>query len=58
MWMREIKDKIIEKYNKLVSRLEKGYKDDYYDIIDMICLVEFEEDIDNSKSLYEYYINL
>lgn len=56
MW--EIKDKIIDEYNKLVSRLEKGYKDDYYDIIDMICLVEFEEDIDNSKSLYEYYINL
>lgn len=58
MWMSELKDKVIDDFNKLVLRLQKGYKDDYSNILNMICLIEFGDYLDNTKSLYEYYINL
>lgn len=58
MWMWQLKDKVITEYNKFISGLEKGYKNDYKNILDMICLIEFASYIDNNESLYEYYINL
>lgn len=56
--MLELKDKVINDFNKLILRLQNGYKDDYSNILNMICLIEFENYLDNTKSLYEYYINL
>lgn len=32
-----LKDKVIELYCRFIKRLNKGYKDDYSNILNMIC---------------------
>jgi hypothetical protein len=52
-----IKDVIIKEYLKFISKLEKGYKIDYKNILDMICLVDIHHEIDNEKFIYAALAN-
>lgn len=47
-------DKIIEEYLKFVKRLQKGHRDDYSHILNMICFLEIQG---KNKFIYEKLMN-
>lgn len=52
----KLKRKVIDEYNYYVKRLNKGYRDDYYDLMQKINLLEVYKDIDNPSLFIEFYL--
>ena len=53
-----LKEKVIELYCRYVRRLNKGYKDDYANILNMINYLSLPYDSENDQKIYEYLINV
>ena len=53
-----VKGKIIELYCRYVKRLNKGYKDDYTNLLNMINYLSLPYDFQNDQKIYEYLINV
>ena len=53
-----LKEKVIELYCRYVSRLNKGYKDDYANLLNMINYLSLPYDSENDQKIYEYLINV
>lgn len=53
----KLKKKIIEEYNNYIKSLSKGYKNDYSNLLNEINFIEIYQNLDNQKSIYEYFIN-
>ena len=53
----ELKQKIIRDYNNYLQSLRQGYKNDYSYILHEISLVDTYLELDNQKTLYEYFMN-
>jgi hypothetical protein len=45
----KLKRKAIHDFDHLVKRLEKGYKIQYNDLMNIVCLIELYPDIKNSN---------
>ena len=43
-----LKTKTIDEFNKWFNRVQKGYKDDYTLILDLICLITYYNNITNN----------
>ena len=52
-----LKQHIIQQYNLYTKRLNKGYKDDYTTILNMINYLEVCNYLDNKQYIYEKLIN-
>ncbi len=48
-----LKEKAINDFEYFISRLEKGYKDDYSNILNIICYLEIYSELDYSIFLGE-----
>ena len=55
--MDALKWKVIEDFNKFLSRLEYGYVDDYSHIIDTISFIYNFNKFDKPDNIYEYLLN-
>ena len=53
-----LKEKVIELYCRYVRRLNKGYKDDYSNLLNMINYLSLPYDSENDQKIYEYLINV
>lgn len=53
----KLKSKVIDDYDKFVRRLNKGYREEYYIIMNEINLIEMYSQIDNSELYLDYYLN-
>ena len=53
-----LKSKVIELYCRYVRRLNKGYKDDYSTILNMISYLSLPLDPDEEQKIFEYLINV
>lgn len=47
-----LKEASIERFEYFLNKLFKGYKLDYSDIINMICLIELYKELGNSSMYY------
>lgn len=52
-----LKRKAIKEYNQLVLGLYKGYKEDYYTLMNEISFIELHSELDNEQMLLEFYLN-
>ena len=52
-----LKKKVIEAYNIYLNRMYLGYKPSYEHILQMICLIENYDNLDNNEIIYEYLIS-
>lgn len=52
-----LKQKAIQDYLEFLTRLEKGYKDDYHNIINIINLIDLYGNIDNSEYIASWLLN-
>jgi hypothetical protein len=52
-----LKRKAIKEYNRLVLGLYKGYKEDYYTLMNEISFIELHSELDNKQMLLEFYLN-
>lgn len=52
-----LKKKVIESYNIYLNRMYLGYKPSYEHILQMICLIENYDNLDNNEIIYEYLIS-
>lgn len=55
--LNQLKEKAISEYSYFISRLQKGYKEDYSDILNLINLIELGQNIDNYKFIAQYLLN-
>lgn len=55
--MDKLKKKIIQDYRKLLRRVAKGHIDKYDLILNEISFVELCNQLENNKSLKEYFLN-
>lgn len=53
----DLKEKIIEDYTKFVKKLNVGYRIDYSTILNEINFVDTYLFVDNSRLIYENYMN-
>lgn len=53
-----LKEKVIELYCMYIRRLNKGYKDDYANLLNMINCLSLPYDSENDQKIYEYLINV
>lgn len=53
----ELKQKIIRDYNNYLQSLRQGYRNNYSYILHEISLVDTYLELDNQKTLYEYFMN-
>lgn len=52
-----LREKAINQYMHLLSRLKKGYKDDYTDLMNLICFINLPIKIDKYDFIKQYLIN-
>lgn len=52
-----LKKKAIEMYMTLLRRLQKGYKDDYQDLLNLICFIDLPVKIDNYEFVKQQFLN-
>lgn len=52
-----LKRNVIELYRQYIKRLQKGYKDDYSKIMDMINLIDLPRDPRRDTALTQYLLN-
>jgi hypothetical protein len=55
--LNQLKEKAISEYSYLISRLQKGYREDYSDILNLISLIELGSSIDNYEFIAQYLLN-
>lgn len=53
----ELKTKAIELFNKWLKRMERGYIDNYDNILYIISFIEIHPEINNSEALFQFLIN-
>lgn len=53
-----IKLKVIHLYSRFLRRLNKGYKDDYKTILNMISFINLPRDPQQDRKTFEYLINI
>lgn len=53
-----IKIKVIQLYRRYIRRLNKGYKDDYSTILNMINFVSMPRNSELDRQIFEYLINV
>lgn len=53
-----IKDKVIESYKNYVKQLNKGYKNNYTHILNMINYLSLPYDSETDQKIFEYLINV
>lgn len=53
-----IKNKVIQLYRQYIRRLNKGYKDDYSTILNMINFVSMPRNSELDRQIFEYLINV
>ena len=53
-----LKEKVIELYYMYIRRLNKGYKDDYVNLLNMINYLSLPYDSERDQKIYEYLINV
>ena len=52
-----LKEKAIEQYMYLLKRLKKGYRDDYNDLMNLICFINLPIKLDKHDFIKQYLIN-
>lgn len=53
-----LKRKVIEDYKYFIHRLIKGYKEDYQEIMDTICLIDLLDiESDELENVIPYYVS-
>lgn len=52
-----LKQNIIQQYKLYTKRLNKGYRDKYTNILNMISFLEITKYLDNNQYIYEKLIN-
>lgn len=55
--LKQLKEKALFEYSCYVDKLRNGYKEDYSHILDLICLIELGNQIDNYEFISQYLIN-
>ena len=55
--LNKLKLKTIDDFNKLIHKISYGYKPDYKNILNQICFIEVNSQLDNSELIYESLIN-
>jgi len=55
--LNKLKEKAILEYSYFISRLRKGYRKDYSNILDLISLIELGQNIDNYEFIAQYLLN-
>lgn len=52
-----LKLKAIDQYKDLLNRLKKGYKDDYSDLMNLICFINLPIKLDNHEFIKQFLNN-
>jgi len=52
-----LKRKAIINYKNLLSKIKKGYKPDYKDLLNLICFISLSEKIDNYDFIKQQLLN-
>jgi len=52
-----LKQIAIDKYKYLLNRLKKGYKDDYQDLLNLICFINIPIKIDKHEFIKQQFLN-
>lgn len=52
-----LKHKAIKLYKDLLKRASKGYKDDYIELMNIICFISFPIEIDNMEFIKQKLLN-
>ena len=55
--MDALKQKAVVMYKHLLKRLKKGYKDDYTDLLNLICFINLPIEIDKYDFIKQYFNN-
>lgn len=53
-----VKLKVIELYLRYLKRLNKGYQDDYSNILNMISFIGMPRNPEQDRKIFEYLINV
>lgn len=52
-----LKYKAIDRYCEFLSKVKKGYKPDYQDILNLICFINLPIKLDNHEFIKEQLLN-
>lgn len=55
--LKQLKEKALFEYQRYISKLKNGYRPDYQHILDLICLIELGNQIDNYEFISQYLLN-